>query len=110
MEEISRADAFREFESWSKNSLVGINFSRRDAGVNFFLRGAKLEVSDVSLLLEVKRLSMTLLHFGEDVVFTKLTQEDVMREFSRLHPVKPKFQSCVGAKFANQDFCLVFQE
>jgi hypothetical protein len=46
----------------------------------------------------------------ESVVFTELTQDDVKREFARLHPVNPQFQFCVGAKFSNQDFCLIFEE
>jgi hypothetical protein len=62
------------------------------------------------LLLEVKESSMTILRFDDSMVFTELTREDVQQEFSRLHPITPKFQACVGAKFANQDFCIVFQE
>ena len=110
MRPISSADAFLLFEKWSKNSLVGVNFGRHDAVVNFFLRRATLEISKSSLLLEVKESSITTLRFDESVVFTELTQEDVKREFARLHPINPKFQSCVGAKFANQDFCLIFAE
>jgi hypothetical protein len=110
MREISSADAFLLFDKWSKNSLVGVNFGRCDAAVNFYLRGATLEVSKSSLLLEVKESSMTIVHFDEGAVFTELTQDDVKREFARLHPVNPKFQSCVGAKFSNQDFCLIFEE
>jgi hypothetical protein len=110
MRSISSEEAFLLFDKWSKNSRVGVNFGRRDAAVNFYLRSATLEVSKSSLLLEVKELSMTILHFDESVVFSELTREDVKREFASLHPVNPKFQSCVGAKFANQDFCLIFQE
>jgi hypothetical protein len=110
MKPISSADAFALFESWSKDSLVGVNFGRHDAAVNFSLRGATLEVSKSSLLLEVKQSSITMLHFDKTVSFTELTREDVAREFAALHPVNPKFQSCIGAKFVNRDFCLVFQE
>jgi hypothetical protein len=110
MRQISSEDAFMRFDSWSKESRVGLNFGRHDAAVHFSLRGATLEVSESSLLLEVTQSNMTILHFDKNVTFTELTQEDVTRDFAALGPVNPKFQSCVGAKFPNHDFCLVFQE
>jgi hypothetical protein len=108
MREISHADAFREFTKWSKNSLVGFNFGRRDAAVTFFMRQATLEVQESALLIEVEGRSMSTLQFSNDVRFFELTAEDVKLEFVRLYPIKPSFNNCIGAKFGNEDFCLLF--
>jgi hypothetical protein len=106
---ISIADAFREFERLSKNSLVGINFGRADASVCFFLRRASLEVKEPGLFVEVKGTSIALLRFDK-ANFFELTAEDVKQEFARLGSVSPSFETCIGAKFPNDDFCLIFGE
>jgi hypothetical protein len=41
MKQISSEDAFLRFDAWSKGSRVGINFGRRAAAVNFYLRDAR---------------------------------------------------------------------
>jgi hypothetical protein len=105
MKPLSSYDAFQLFGRWTQDSLVSINFGRYNAGVDFHLRRAKLEVEKSSLMLEVKGSSMV-----QEVSFTEVTSEDVKREYSELGPVNPSFKACVGAKFANGDFCLIAQE
>lgn len=111
MIEISREEAFLEFESWSKDSLVGLNFGRKDGGVSFSLRKASLEVKSPSLLLEVKGTSISLLYLDGNVYLARLTPEDVAAEFARLREIEAaSVKNCIGVKFANEDFCFLFEE
>jgi hypothetical protein len=110
MKPISAAEAFQEFTNWSKGFLVGFNFGRHDAAVNMNLRRAALEVKEPNLLIEVKDLGMSMLHFPADTTFSELSASDIARELSRLAPVTPSFKKCIGAKFSNGDFCFIFAE
>jgi len=108
MKEISSAEAFREFTNWSKNSLVGFNFARRDATVNFFLRSATLKVSEASLLTENDPFSLTMVHYPDGTRFYEVTAEEIAKQFSRSKV--PSFGIGIRAFFENGDFCHIFKE
>ena len=111
MNDISKADAFREFESWSKRALVSLNFGRRDTTFLGFVRRATLEIKGSSLLIEVKGVAMALLNFDSGFTFADLTIEDVKREFAKFgRPVEPNMKSCIGVKNENGDFFFIFEE
>jgi len=107
MRQISSADAFRELNTWNKDSLVGCVFARQDAKAAFRLRHLKLELREPNLRLEGQDV-IAFLHLSGGTEFVVGDVDDSAAAFDEGFDIHS--DACIRVTFDNGDLCFMFPE
>lgn len=106
MRQISSAEALRDLNKWSNDSLVGCIYSVRSVDAAFSVRRGKLEIRDSDLFLEADK-GNALMHLRA-CTFSKTEPHEL--PFQLKHGFPPLAVEAIRVLFRNNDVCFFFPE